>query len=564
MTLCFNQREDRLLQRKSTHVSIAQALLTSLLFRKLTYESSMDLSLKKRSRNTSSPIHPPSSPKKEKNKESELPSSSDSESSPLINQDTVDEEQQLWEDESWLSALQLEDDSGVRIYEPNTEQHPSSPSMKAPTTNDDEIDISPQTGIFSVDMTKQTVILNYLEKIVIHMEEVGKRALEGGVDDLWAYSIENRANIDALCEIFKVGKVKIVNLEGIIAMFEKLKKKSINEKLEENKKHIPEAKKQVEKLKEVLIDLQSDSSLLKSYQQKQITRKVPERSPQKVEYEPYRANSIVIQPNFGEQALPGWMDSYIDKLKNQLIGADTYFESGLRLYFKSIEAAKENFHKMVNNERFIKEKIYVGRPSRGGKEETWEDLQFMARIKVLTVDFMNAWYEDKLDPATNKNKKVLNEEKFLKFFFEQNNFLTKQDWSYSRVKDSTSITTIYFEVALRTYDALKKYDSRNALTLKVIKDAPGERVLGVYSLVLCHSCLEHGHYYYDCKDQTRCIKCASLAHGNDSCKRTSTCPHCLRTYPPEAKHSATDYTCPAYQEKGYKLQKIVKNYKGGY
>ena len=219
---------------------------------------------------------------------------------------------------------------------------------------------------------------------------------------------------------------------------------------------------------------------------------------------------------------------------------------------------------MVNNPNFIKEKIYVGRPSRGGNESTWEDIQFTARIKVITSDFKKAWYIEARDDKSGSVKLTLNKEAFLDFFFEKNDFLTKEDWIFQRIKDSSSISTIYFEVALRTFDALKRYDSRDALTLKIIDGMPGERVLGVYSLILCFACLEHGHFYYDCTKPSRCIICNSFSHGNLPCKKTSTCPHCLRTFPPEAGHSPKDYTCPAYQEKGYKLQKLTKNYKGGY
>lgn len=524
----------------------------------------MDLSIKKRTRDTSVTNNPPETQKKKKGVEQESSSSSSSENSLLNDQDLADEEQQLWEDESWLSDILEADDSGVRILVPKNNETPYT-STPLPTKPDEETtDLQMRDNIFTDDKVKQAAVLNHIEKVIIHVEEVGKRALEGGMEDLWAYSIENRANIDALNEMLKIKKVEFTNLDGIIALFEKLKTKSIEEKLEENKKRIPEAKQQVMKLKEVLIDIHSDSSLLKLHQAKQIAKKVPERLPQEVTYEPYRANMIVLQPNFGQASLPSWVEIDVNGLTNQLICADTYFGSGLKLDFKSIEAARSNFLRFTKDERYIKDKIYIGRPSRSGKEETWEDLQFMARIKVLTVDFKRAWYKEELDPETNVNIKTLDKEKFLSFFFEKNSFLTKQDWVFSRVKDSTSITTIYFEVALRTFDALKKYDAKNTLTLKIINNAPNERVLGVYSLVLCHSCLEHGHYYYDCKHPTRCIKCSSIAHGNTPCKKTSTCPHCLRTYPPEAKHSPTDYTCPAYQEKGYKLQKQVKSYRGGY
>lgn len=522
----------------------------------------MDLSLKKRTSSISPSSSSPS--KKDKGNEHETLSSSDSDSSILNIQEVVEEEQLLWQDESWISNLQITDDSGIRIFEPRGSTSPSTSSPKAKETNPSALLSQSQEGLFNEKTTKQAAILNYIEKVVIHMDKVGERALEGKLDDLWAFSIENRATMDALCNALKVRKASFTNLEGIIALYEKLKEKSIEEKLEENKKKIPEARAQVMKLKEVLVDIHSDSSLLKNHRLEEASKCVPERLPSDTSYEPYRANSIIIQPKFGESELPVWVVEYINNLNSQIICADSYFETGLRIYFKSIEAAKSNFLKMCNNERFIKEKIYLGRPSRGGKENKWEDLQFMARVKVITADFKKAWYQDEYDPTTKENKKVLKKAEFLEFFFRKNNFLTKQDWIYSRTKDSSSISTIYFEVALRTFDALKKYDSRNVLTLKIFEDAPGERVLGVYSLVLCHSCLEHGHYFYDCKKPTRCIKCSSIEHGNTLCKKSDTCPHCLRTYPPEANHSATDYTCPAYQEKGYKLQKAVKNYLGGY
>lgn len=524
----------------------------------------MDLSTKKRTRKTSATSNSPTTPKKGKNADQESLSTSSSESSILNNSELVEEEQQLWEDESWLNGLLEAEDSGIRIFEPNNSASTLTSSPKTARRDDVTTKSLLQENAFIGDSSKQAAVFSLIGKVISHVEVVGERALKGGMDDLWAYSIENRANIEALCEMLKVKKVEFTNLEGIIALLENLKMKSIEEKLEENKKRIPEAKQQIAKLKEVLIDIRSDSSLLRKHQLKQISKKVPEKSSQEVMYEPYRANLIVLQPNFGQSALPGWVEAHVNGLSNQLICADTYFGSGLKLYFKSVEAARINFHKMIDDERYNKDKVYVGRPSRGGKEEVWEDLQFMARVKVLTADFKRAWYRDEVDVGTKESKKVLDKEKFLEFFFKKNDFLTRQDWIFSRVKDSTSISTIYFEVALRTFDALKKYDSRNALTLKVMNEAPNERVLGVYSLVLCHSCLEHGHYYYDCKQPTRCVKCSSLTHGDSMCKKSSICPHCLRTYPPEAKHSPTDYTCPAYQEKGYKLQKLVKCYKGGY
>lgn len=519
----------------------------------------MDLTLKNRSRANQEPRSESPPPKQQKLHVDESDDSSDSDTCLLVEQSTADEEQHLWEDEEWVRNLHL-DDSGLTLNIEESGEQISSTPVTSPNKQTPAETPNPlvQPKIISSEATKKALVLDYLAKIIAQMEEFGKEIQANNIDDLWAYSIENRCNIEALCEAIKVDKADFTDLDNIISLFEKLKRRSNKEKLTENKKLIPDAKQQVSKLKEVLIDIYSPTSLLKKHQITQINKPVSTLNAEDSSYEPYRANSIVIQPKFGSPLLPIWVTDYVKGLKDQIIATDSYFDTGLRVYFKSIEAAKDNFNKMISNEKLTKEDIYIGRPSRGGNDKKWEDLQFEARIKVITSDFTAAWY------TKEDNNPTLRKEDFLKFFFESNNFLTKSDWVYLKTKDSTSISTIYFVVALRTFDALKKYDSRNSLFLSIIPNKPKERVLGVYHPILCFACLKHGHYYYDCKNPSRCPLCSSIPHSDSPCKKSNTCPHCLRTYPPELKHSPSDYNCPAYQEKGYQLQKAVKTYKGGY
>lgn len=194
----------------------------------------MDLSLKNRARSSTSSTGSPPLAKKEK--PSEQDDSSLSSDSPLLNnQDTIDEEQQLWQDESWVNEWQEIDDSGVLTSEVITDTYPlsSTPNNEMPST------IPPSAlnkdNPFSLNSSKRTAILNYTERIVLHMEEVGKKALEKEMIDLWAYSIGNRLILDALCDSFKVKKANFINLDGIVALYQKLKAKSIEDQLEENK-----------------------------------------------------------------------------------------------------------------------------------------------------------------------------------------------------------------------------------------------------------------------------------------------------------------------------------------
>lgn len=495
----------------------------------------------------------------------EYESSSSSESDEggvLVSEEDFDGEYALWqEDENWLlnfeELCKSQGSKGVTT-DPSTlpvDQGSSMSPQNDTPVNQEPPSMEEPNNSFTFNSTMQTKILKGVLNIVSYVENVLERAQKAENDDLWVYMIETRCFIENLCIVLKIDKATFTDLDGIIDLLDKLKKKSMEERLKENKEKVSEAKEKIQKLKEVLMDVNSVHSLLREHQSP--TKKVdlsPDFSSNDLHYLPYRANTVVIQPGKGTVSVPDWLVATVREANNEITEIKPYFESGIQVYFKSTSAAKQLYETLLNAERVKDERIYVGRPSRGGTENEWRDLDFMARIKVSARNFKKDWFTGE----------EFNEVDFLKYFFEKNTCLIKSDWIYNRKSPATGIISLYFNVALRTFDAMKKFSSKDPLDLVVYKDGGKEKALGVYNLILCLGCFKHGHLIFDCNDPKNCATCLFPKHGNSKCISHPKCPHCDQLYTEVDRHSPSQYQCRAYQQKGFMLQKIVKSYKGGY
>lgn len=472
----------------------------------------------------------------------------------VLSKEEQDTNYELWrEEELWL--LQLENKNCTPLQDEHTHSRPESAMATNDTSSQQDgpqVVNDPQSLIFEASL--QASILKRLDEAVAFYEHTCKVGQTINDCDLWTYAIDSRYKLDTLCDALKLDKPLLPGLDEIDALLAKFKEHPLEERVQNNPNKVEQAKRQIKKLKTVLTDVFSDESVLRKNLCPPNVTVEPNFDYKSNSYEPYRANQIVFQPRKGENHLPIWLIQLIHQDADSIMSIGKYFTLGLKVYYKSTAIAKDVFERFIANERIKQEKIYVGRPSRGGEKDEWKDLNFTVRIKTATPDFERDWF---VNGEFDKNA-------FLEFFFEMNKSLVKEDWLWDKRGEATAVISLYFKVALRTFDAIKTFPRNNPLTLVVYKNGLSERVLGVYNLIACFGCLNHGHFIYDCKNVSRCSTCLFFIHKNKPCKKYDICPHCEKKIGEKDKHLPLTYACVAYEEKGLLLQRKVKDYNGGY
>lgn len=481
-------------------------------------------------------------------------SSSDNLNFFALDRDETDANYELWrEEELWLLKLEKKDCTPVQETPISSASDSSAPVLESEEPQDGPCVVKdPQSFIFEASL--QASILKRLDEGVTFYEHVCKVGQNINDGDLWTYAIESRSVLDMFCNLFKIDKPPLPGLDEVDSLLSNLKKRSLDDNLQQDRNKIDQAKSQVKKLKTVLTDVFSTESLLRKNLCPTNIPLEPNYNYKQNAYEPYRANLIVFQPRKDEKCLPLWLIQRIHEDAESILSIGKYFSWGLKVYYKSTAAAKDIFNNLISNERIKQEKIYIGRPSRGGEKDVWKDLNFVARIKTATPDLERDWFVNG----------TFDKDAFLEFFFKANQSLVKEDWELDKLGEASAVTSIYFKVALRTFDALKPFTRSKPLTLVVYKNNLSERVLGVYNLIACYGCLNHGHYIYDCKNISRCSNCLFFIHKGKPCKKVNICPHCEKQMTQKDSHSPFTYACEAYMNKGLQLQKKVKEYNGGY